>query len=165
MQPKIINWSSTKAHIQTVHNSTQDVIKCPQCDQEFTRKDKLTRHNKEIHRVANVNHHYSENNCIDQRAHYIRPYQCIDCGVKFKRNYDLERHRRMTHEKKEVLKFPLAPMGVLAPVSAHARHSAQPPIDTSGNFPAHVSAESPSNISPNPSEVISKVSELYNTSF
>ena len=42
--------------------------------------------------------------------------------------------------------FPLAPMGVLAPVSAHAGHSAQPPIDTSGNFPARVSAES---ISPN----------------
>ena len=37
-------------------------------------------------------------------------------------------------------------MGVLAPVSAHAGHSAQPPIDTSGNFPARVSAES---ISPN----------------
>ena len=37
-------------------------------------------------------------------------------------------------------------MGVLAPVSAHAGHSAQPPIDTSGNFPARMSAES---ISPN----------------
>ena len=31
-------------------------------------------------------------------------------------------------------------MGVLAPGSAHARPSARPPIDTSGNFPAHVSA-------------------------
>ena len=50
--------------------------------------------------------------------------------------------------------IPLAPMGVLAPGSAHARPSARPPIDTSGNFPAHVSAESHSNISPNPSEVI-----------
>ena len=40
----------------------------------------------------------------------------------------------------------LAPMGVLAPVPAHTGHSAQPPIDTSGNFPARVSAES---ISPN----------------
>ena len=50
-------------------------------------------------------------------------------------------------------------MGVLAPGSAHARPSAQPPIDTSGIFTADVSAESPSNISPNPSEVISKVSE------
>ena len=56
-------------------------------------------------------------------------------------------------------KFPLAMMGVLAPGSAHARPSARPPIDTSGNFPAHMSAESPSNISPNPSEVISEVSE------
>ena len=45
-----------------------------------------------------------------------------------------------------ILKFPLAPMGVLAPVSAHAGPSAQPPIGTSGNFPARVSAES---ISPN----------------
>ena len=43
-------------------------------------------------------------------------------------------------------KFPLVPMGVLVPVSVHAGHSAQPPIDASGNFPARVSAES---ISPN----------------
>ena len=37
----------------------------------------------------------------------------------------------------KLIKFPLAPMGVLAPGSAHARPSAQPPIDNSGNFPAH----------------------------
>ena len=60
--------------------------------------------------------------------------------------------------------FPLAPMGVLAPVSAHAGPSAQPPIGTSGNFPARISAESPSNISPNPSEVVSKVSGLSDKS-
>ena len=36
-------------------------------------------------------------------------------------------------------KFPLTTMGVLAPGSAHARPSAQPPIDVSGNFPPHVS--------------------------
>ena len=35
-------------------------------------------------------------------------------------------------------KFPLAPMGVLAPGSAHSRPSARPPIDTSGNFSAHI---------------------------
>ena len=56
-------------------------------------------------------------------------------------------------------------MGVLAPVSAHAGPSAQPPIGTSGNFPAYVSAELPSNISPNPSEVISEVLELYDKPF
>ena len=67
--------------------------------------------------------------------------------------------KSMSYVVKIILKFPLAPMGVLAPGSAHARPSARPPIDVSGNFPAHVSAESPSNISPNPSEVISKVSE------
>ena len=48
-------------------------------------------------------------------------------------------------------------MGVLAPWSAHARPSAQPPINVSGNFPAHMSAESPLNIFPNTSEVISEV--------
>ena len=64
--------------------------------------------------------------------------------------------------QKTSTKIPLAPMGVLAPVSAHAGPSAQTPIDTSGNFPASVSAESPSNISHNPSEVISEVSEVYN---
>ena len=53
-------------------------------------------------------------------------------------------------------------MGVLAPVSLHAGSSAQPPINVSGNFPPHVSAELPSNIFPNPLEVISEVSEVYN---
>ena len=52
-------------------------------------------------------------------------------------------------------------MGVLAPGSAHARPSTQSPINMRRNFPAHVSAESPLNISPNPSEVISEVSEVY----
>ena len=37
------------------------------------------------------------------------------------------------------VQYPLAPMGVLAPGSAHARPSARPPIDTSGNFSAHMS--------------------------
>ena len=37
--------------------------------------------------------------------------------------------------------FRLAPMGVLAPGSAHARPSARPPIDTSEKISAHVSAE------------------------
>ena len=62
-------------------------------------------------------------------------------------------------------KIPLAPRGVLAPVSVHAGPSAQPPLGTSGIFLAYVSAELPSNISPNPSEVISEDSELYDISF
>ena len=53
-------------------------------------------------------------------------------------------------------------MGVLASVYEQAGPSAQPPIGTSGNFPARMSAESPSNISHNPSEVISEVSEVLN---
>ena len=38
-------------------------------------------------------------------------------------------------------------MGVLAPLLHTLDGSAHSPIDMSGNFPAHVSAESPSNIS------------------
>ena len=30
-------------------------------------------------------------------VHYIRPYQCIDCGETFKRKYNVERHRRVAH--------------------------------------------------------------------
>ena len=74
-------------------------------------------------------------------------------------SYDFVRNHQYCHL---LVQFPLTPMGVLAPESAHARPSAQPPIDTSGNFPAHMSAESPSNISPNPSEVISVSEPLVN---
>ena len=69
-----------------------------------------------------------------------------------------EKSIQITREREQE-EFPLAPMGVLATGSPHARSSARPPIDTSGNYPARVSAESPSNNSPDPSEVISEVSE------
>ena len=42
-------------------------------------------------------------------------------------------------ERRQKIQIPLAPMGVLAPGSAHARPSARLPIDTSGNFSAHMS--------------------------
>ena len=51
--------------------------------------------------------------------------------------------------------------GGLIPGSAHTGPSAQTPIDTSGNFPVHVSAELPSTISPVCLELISKVSENF----
>ena len=44
--------------------------------------------------------------------------------IQYWPNYEYKKHL----QKK---KFPLAPMGVLAPVSAHAGHSAQPPIGAS----------------------------------
>ena len=59
-------------------------------------------------------------------------------------------------QRKTIIIFPLAPMVVLAPGSAHAIPSALPHIDMSGNFPVHMS---PSNIYINPSEVISEVSD------
>ena len=53
----------------------------------------------------------------------------------------------------------LVPMVVLAPGSVHAGPFAQPPIDTSGNLSAHMSAKSPSKIILKPSVVISEGSE------
>ena len=44
-------------------------------------------------------------------------------------------------------------------LNKHARPSARPPIDMSGNLTANVPAKSISNISPNPYEHISKFSE------
>jgi hypothetical protein len=45
--------------------------------------------------------------------------------------------------------FPLVPMGVLAPRLHMLDGSARPLIDTRRNFLAHMSVESPLNISPN----------------
>ena len=45
-------------------------------------------------------------------------------------------------EVEGITKFLLTPMGVLAPGSAHARPSAWPPIDMSGNFSAHMGLKS-----------------------
>ena len=63
----------------------------------------------------------------------------------------LPRHGRFMvgdnkQKTKNSMNIPLVPMGVLAPVSAHMGPSAQPPIGTSGNYQARMSAES---ISPN----------------
>ena len=68
---------------------------------------------------------------------------------------------RQTYKAENISEFPLTPIGVLALGSAHARPSTRPLINKSGILLAHVSAKSPWNISPNPSEVISKVSEPY----
>ena len=51
-------------------------------------------------------------------------------------------------------------MGILAPGFAHARPSAQAPIDMSKNCKLYVSTESPSNISPNCIEKWSTLSPL-----
>ena len=56
----------------------------------------------------------------------------------------------LEEEWRKNIKFPLALMVVLAPGSAHAWPSTHPPTDTSDFFLAEVSAESPSNIYPNP---------------
>ena len=42
---------------------------------------------------------------------------------------------------KQMREIPLVPMGVLTPRSAHARPSDRPPVDNSGNFSVHMSAE------------------------
>ena len=60
---------------------------------------------------------------------------------------------------KKMVKISAHTDGVPRSPSAHHWPFARPLISMSGNFPAHMSAESPSNISPNPSEVISEVSE------
>ena len=94
-----------KRHIQIVHEQIRQVIECDECNEKFSRKDNLTRHKKESHHVANVNHHYSDN-CSNPTIHKIRPYQCKDCGKKFKRKNDLDRHQNTLHTK-NVTKYSL----------------------------------------------------------
>jgi hypothetical protein len=54
-------------------------------------------------------------------------------------------------DKEEKKKFPLAPMGVLAPSLRTLNVSARPPSTQAEIFPPNVSAESHLKISPNPS--------------
>ena len=58
-------------------------------------------------------------------------------------------------------KFPLTSMRGRAEGLAWADPGARTPIGASGNVSAYMSAKLPSNISPNPTEVITKVSEPY----
>ena len=60
------------------------------------------------------------------------------------------------NKKTRKQEIPLAPMGVLAPGSAHARPSARPPIDTSGNFSGTRVCRVTFKISPNPSKKLLK---------
>jgi hypothetical protein len=70
----------------------------------------------------------------------IRPYPLLAKQVCQKVNINKPVLPAKLAKNKTRNIFPLVPMGVLAPGSAHARPSARPPINTSGNFPAHVSA-------------------------
>ena len=76
-----------------------------------------------------------------------------ECDQSLRRSARIRGLEHLKDFEKNKKKFPLTPMGVLAPVSAHARPSPQTPIDVSGNFPAPMSAEWPSNISPCPSKM------------
>ena len=58
-----------------------------------------------------------------------------------------------------LLKFLITQMGDITPHLRRLDGVAHPPIEVSGNVSVHMSAKSPSNVSPIPSEVISGVSE------
>ena len=78
---------------------------------------------------------------------YFLFFPQIIISVRFILTFQIQIQIQNFHFSKDI-KFPLTPMGVLAPMSVHKGPSAQPPIDVSGNFPASVSAKSSSNISP-----------------
>ena len=88
--------------------------------------------------------------CLIYERMIFKNMRCLQTNMnllKSKTVFDIPRVKMFPQEN--IMKFPLAQMGVLVPGSAHARPFTRPPIDTSGNFPAHMSAESPLNISPN----------------
>ena len=82
---------------QTLHHDSGPMLQCDKCDEQFSRQDNLTRHVKEIHRVANVNHYYSDNVSASSPIHAVRPYQCQECSKKFKRKEYVTIHERNCH--------------------------------------------------------------------
>ena len=125
-------------------------FKCITCQKKYATEDGMKKHIRFTHAVQ-----------APTSVHYESFVGVRKVKVPTNQGATTTSTSKPTDTTVHQVEFPLAPMGVLAPVSAHAGPSAQPPIGTIGNFPARVSAEFPSNISPNPSEVISKVSEVY----
>ena len=97
---------------------------------------------------------------FEQHVFFCLHYICIQLEISVK-TPDMHDNEKKCNQKmyEKLIEFLIAPMGVLAPRLRTLDVSTCPPIDTSGNFPARVSAESPLNISPKLSEVISEVSE------
>ena len=108
--------------------------------------------------MSGLDYHLTQTPCSIQfsiRKKFIKRFN--EASESKHNSFEVEKLLEETEVLKENLyqvqkeyQFPLVPMGVLVPGSAHTRPSAQPPIDTSGNFPPHMSVESPSKISPNP---------------
>ena len=72
---------------------------------------------------------------------------CVGCKTfEIKISFQIPDRKQINNS----LQFSLPLMGDRNHLSAHLRPSAQPSIDMSGNFSAHMSAELPQNISPNP---------------
>ena len=70
---------------------------------------------------------------VGQLAGLVQPCRPGNLGIVYPGQLEL----------KLETKFPLTPMGVLAPGSAHARPFPRPLIKMSGNLLAHMSAKSP----------------------
>ena len=88
-----------------------------------------------------------------QIQHLVRVYELIFLHYSIwdtfnKENVPDRQGMIIRHFRKISNQISVHAHGVLAPGSAHARTSARPSISMSGNFSAHMSAESPSNISP-----------------
>ena len=81
---------------------------------------------------------------MDSQTHILScdSYQYFRTGKDLFSDKDLVTYfREVISLREKIEKIPLAPMGVLTPVSAQTGSSDQPPIGTSGIFPAHFSAE------------------------
>jgi hypothetical protein len=105
--------------------------------------------------------------CLPHQCYIL--YMCLVCYLHNYENLEIlqtgvcvwgwEAYSNLIWCERVDNKFLLEPMGVLVPGSAYTKPFARRPIDSSRNFPAHMSAESSSNISPNPLEVIFEVSK------
>ena len=125
-------------HVKDKHNpnANEEVrFSCVKCSHDFEEVENYNTHLKTHDDVP----------CVEEEP----KTDDINCIENMMYNNILEYFANIDHSSKweqqgfdeKLNNIPLAPRGVLAPVSTHAGPSAQPPIGTSGNFPARVSAE------------------------
>ena len=89
-----------KRHINNIHEDLS-WNECDLCTKKIKRKDKLTRHKRDAHKEANVNHHYTLNS--ESPSHLEYQFTCELCNKRFKRKENAKRHEKLgSCEKNEV---------------------------------------------------------------
>lgn len=91
-----------------LHDKAQKVVVCSTCNAEFTQRNNLRAHLKDIHHFTDTD--LSKDECMSGKVKWVKPkpatgpFKCNDCGESFPRKENLSIHAR-THEENPLKNF------------------------------------------------------------